>query len=225
MTRAVIVLLSGGLDSTVLLADLLDAGHRVHAVGADYGQRHRRELDAADDVAAYYGVEYTRLDLRQVGSLLAGSALTDPSVPVPLGHYADASMRSTVVPNRNAILLSIAVGIASARGSDMVATAVHAGDHPVYPDCRPSFITVADMTARIGTQGHGDVRVVAPFVLRDKTWIARRGADLRAPLALTWSCYQGGDTHCGQCGTCVERREAFALACVADPTAYGLVST
>lgn len=218
--RRTVVLLSGGLDSTVLTAHLLDAGHTVRAVSVDYGQRHRRELESAHRVAYHYGIAHDVIDLSALGLKLSGSALTDPGVPVPLGHYADESMRATVVPNRNAILLMSAVGLASGWGFDAVATAVHAGDHAVYPDCRPEFVTLADQTARAGTAGFGDVGVLAPFVTLDKTWIAARGAKLAAPVELSWSCYQGGEQHCGQCGTCVERREAFTLAGIADPTAY-----
>ncbi len=217
MTRS-LVLLSGGLDSTVLAGHLLDHGDTITAVSVDYGQRHRRELDAAAAVAAHYQVDHTVIDLSGLGRMLGGSALTDPLVPVPLGHYADASMRSTVVPNRNAIMLMAAVGVASAHGLDRVAVAVHAGDHPVYPDCRPDFVRAAGEVARLATRGFGDVDVFAPFVNLDKTWIARRGVQIGAPIALTWSCYQGGTVHCGACGTCVERKEALHL--YDDPTVY-----
>jgi 7-cyano-7-deazaguanine synthase len=215
-----LILLSGGLDSTVLAGHLLDAGFEVGAVSFDYGQRHNRELRSAAAVAAHYDIPHAVVDLTSLGALLSGSALTDRSVDVPLGHYADESMRATVVPNRNAIMLMAAVGVAAARGYGQVATAVHAGDHPIYPDCRPEFTAAADLTARHATAGYGDVGVVAPFVTHDKTWIAGRGAAVAAPVGLSWSCYQGGDLHCGRCGTCTERIEAFALAGVADPTTY-----
>lgn len=220
-----IALLSGGLDSTVLVAHLLDAGDEVHTVAVDYDQRHQCELYAARGVARHYGLPHDRVNLRHLGQLLSGSALTTPNVAVPDGHYADEAMRATVVPNRNAIMLMVAVGIAAARGFDRVATAVHAGDHPVYPDCRPEFIHAAATAAEYATSGYGDVTVVAPFVTHDKTWIAARGAELGAPLELTWSCYKGAQEmaeplHCGTCGTCTERREAFALAGVVDPTRY-----
>ncbi len=216
-----LVLLSGGLDSTVLLADVIDAGNEVAAITFDYRQRHRVELAAAGDVADWYGVEHLVVDLTGVGRLIGGaSALTSRSVAVPHGHYADASMRSTVVPGRNAIMLMTAAGAAAARGFHRVATAVHAGDHPVYPDCRPEFIDAAHATTRAATAGIGDVSVYAPYVAAPKQWIVRRGAQLAAPLRLTWSCYEGGDMHCGRCGTCVERHEAFLLAGVPDPTEY-----
>lgn len=221
MTTHAIVLLSGGMDSTALVGHLLDIGHTVDAVAVDYGQRHRhRELAAARDVAAHYGVRIDLVDLTPVGRLLTGSALTDPSIPVPHGHYADESMRATVVPNRNAILIMVAAGVAAARKAQCVATAVHAGDHPIYPDCRPDFITAADQAVRLATDGYGDVHVVAPFVRYSKARIAEIGHRVGAPFGLSWSCYEGGTTHCGRCGTCVERREAFTDAAVTDPTVY-----
>jgi 7-cyano-7-deazaguanine synthase len=215
-----LVLLSGGLDSTVLAAHLRAAGDRVEAVSIHYGQRHAVELDAARAVAGRLGIRHDVVDLTVLRGVLTGSALTDDAVDVPEGHYAEANMRSTVVPNRNAIMLSVAVGVAAARGLARVATAVHAGDHPVYPDCRPEFVAAADATARAGTAGYGDVGVFAPFVTWSKADIAQWGDRIGAPLAQTWSCYVGGDVHCGRCGTCVERHEAFRLAGVADPTTY-----
>lgn len=215
-----IVLLSGGMDSTALVGHLLALGHTVDALAVDYGQRHRRELEAARDVCDHYRIRYTIADLTAVGRLLTGSALTDPSIPVPHGHYQAESMRSTVVPNRNAIFLSVAVGVAAARGAQFVATAVHAGDHAIYPDCRPEFITAADQAALTGTAGYGDVHIIAPFVRSTKTEIAALGKKLDVPFGLTWSCYEGGDAHCGRCGTCTERIEAFAAAWIPDPTVY-----
>jgi 7-cyano-7-deazaguanine synthase len=226
-----IALLSGGLDSTVLVAQLLaDTGcEDVMGIGFDYGQRHRIELDRAARIARYFSIPFETVDLTGVGRLLTGSALTDSSVDVPEGHYADDSMRSTVVPNRNAIMLMVAVGVAAARGFHRVATAVHAGDHPVYPDCRPEFVAAIDVAAELATaDGHGDVHIVAPFVAMSKAAIVSRGAALNAPFGLTWSCYQGGAInpggagamHCGACGTCVERQEAFRLAGYTDPTRY-----
>lgn len=215
-----IVLLSGGMDSTALVGHLLDIGHAVDTLAVDYLQRHRREIVAAQQVANHYRVRFDVVDLTAVGLMLSGSALTDHRIPVPLGHYADESMRATVVPNRNAILLMVAAGVAVARRAQFVATAVHAGDHPIYPDCRPEFITAADQAVALGTAGHGDVHVIAPFVRMTKTQIAELGAKIGVPFHLTWSCYEGGDVHCGQCGTCTERREAFTQAGVPDPTPY-----
>jgi 7-cyano-7-deazaguanine synthase len=167
-----LVLLSGGMDSTVLAGHLLGAGIRSALSRSTTASATRRTDRSAADVAGHYGIEHARRGPVRAGRLLSGSALTDPSVDVPLGHYADASMRATVVPNRNAIMLMAAVGVAAARGYGQVATAVHAGDHPIYPDCRPEFIAAADLVARYATAGYGDVGVVAPFVTRS----TRRGS-------------------------------------------------
>lgn len=215
----VVALFSGGMDSTVLLAHLLDQGHEVDALSVNYGQRHKRELHAARSIARKLGIVHDTADLTALRGLLSGSALTD-DVAVPDGHYAEESMRSTVVPNRNAIMLSVAAGAAVARGAGAVFTAVHAGDHFIYPDCRPQFISALSTATSLGTEGFGDVRIRAPFVTMTKAWIAARGHELAAPLADSWSCYKGGTLHCGACGTCVERREAFTLAGVPDPTKY-----
>lgn len=218
-----IALLSGGMDSTVLVGHLLDCGHAVDAVSILYGQRHRCELYAATVIARHYNIRHDVVDIESVGALLGGSALTD-DIPVPDGHYAEESMRATVVPNRNAIMLTIAAGVAVARGAQKVATAVHAGDHFIYPDCRPEFIAALDLAIRTGTDGFGSVEVEAPFIKIGKHDICALGHRLDAPLDLTWSCYKGGDEHCGTCGTCVERIEAFALAGVPDPTAYAVAA-
>jgi len=218
----VVATVSGGLDSVTLAHVLAGEGHELVCVSFDYGQRHARELDCAGACAERLAADHHVLDLRAVGSLLSGSALTDRTVDVPEGHYADESMAATVVPNRNAIMLSVTVGIAVARSAGAVATAVHAGDHPIYPDCRPAFIEAFEREARLANEGFIDpgFRVLAPFVDLTKDEIVRIGDRIGVPFAETWSCYVGGDRHCGRCGTCVERREAFELAGVADPTEY-----
>lgn len=215
-----LVLLSGGMDSTALTSELV-AGHgaeNVQAVGINYGQKHARELQSAQRVADHLGVPYDVIDLSVLARSLT-SALTGNG-DVPHGHYSASNMAATVVPNRNAIMLMVAVGIASSRGLDAVYTAVHAGDHPIYPDCRPEFVAAASEAARLGTAGMGDIEIRAPFVDINKADIVTRGHQAEAPFDLTWSCYQGGELHCGKCGTCVERAEAFAIAGVPDPTRY-----
>jgi 7-cyano-7-deazaguanine synthase len=225
-----IVIASGGLDSTVMVYYLhqhyLDHEGTVDMVSFDYGQRHRtQELAAARATAARLGLRYDCVDLASLRGFLGGSALTDDAVDVPHGHYAEASMAATVVPNRNAIMLSIATGIAVARGAVFVAAAMHAGDHPIYPDCRPEFITAFDDAMALGTEGHAreGFHVVAPFVHFTKADIVGIGEELGVPFAETWSCYEGGELHCGRCGTCVERIEAFDIAGVNDPTVYDWV--
>lgn len=218
MKKPVAVLLSGGMDSTTLLALADHEADPRLAVSVDYGQRHQVELEAAEKVAAYYGVEHLVLDFTGWGKALSGSALTDPGVAVPDGEYDEENMSLTVVPNRNATMLMAVAGIAAARGLQEVWTAVHAGDHSVYPDCRPEFISSAAETAEHGTDGAVTIR--APFSRSSKADIATAGAKYGAPLDLSWSCYKGGTAHCGTCGTCRERQEAFQIAQITDPTVY-----
>jgi 7-cyano-7-deazaguanine synthase len=160
-------------------------------------------------------------DVSSVGRLLSGSALTD-DIEVPHGHYAAENMAVTVVPNRNAIMLSIAYGVAVARKAALVACAMHAGDHYVYPDCRPQFVEAFDAMQRQAVDGFGDPNLClyAPFVNKTKAEIVEIGTSLNVPYEDTWSCYEGRELHCGLCGTCNERKEAFRLANVPDPTEY-----
>jgi 7-cyano-7-deazaguanine synthase len=217
-----VTVVSGGLDSAVLAYHLRDAGWSLRLVSFDYGQRHARELDCARRLAKRFAAQHDVVDLHAVGALLAGSALTDASVDVPDGHYTDDSMRSTIVPNRNAIFVALAVGMAVGEGARAVALGIHAGDHPVYPDCRPEFVAAAERLAIVANEGlvANSFKLLTPFLHWSKADIVRRAADLDVPVADTWSCYRGGAKHCGRCGTCVERREAFALARVDDPTEY-----
>lgn len=214
----IVAIVSGGMDSVTLAHALKDEGHAVSALTVDYGQRHRKEIAFAAACAARLGAEHRVADLRALLPLLGGSSLTDDAVPVPDGHYAEESMKATVVPNRNMILLAVAAGWAISLKADAVAYAAHAGDHAVYPDCRPEF---ADAVARALTLcDWRPVKLLRPFVGMSKADIVTAGSAMGVPYAETWSCYKGRDRHCGQCGTCVERREAFALAGVPDPTEY-----
>lgn len=217
-----VVIVSGGLDSATLVYHLRAQGCRVRMLSFDYGQRHRRELDCARQTAQDLRLSHQVVDLRPVGALLTGSALTDAAVTVPDGHYTDASMRVTVVPNRNALMLDIAVAVAVTAGCGAVAFGGHGGDHPVYPDCRPEFVQAFTTSARLANAGFlpAGFRVLAPFLGLSKAGIVRLGVSYGVPFERTWSCYNGGAQHCGTCGTCTERREAFRLAQVADPTPY-----
>jgi 7-cyano-7-deazaguanine synthase len=217
-----IVILSGGLDSVVLAHLLQSEGHDLHLLSFDYSQRHARELEYSRLAATRLNARHDVIDIRSVGRLLGGSALTDENIAVPHGHYAAPSMAITIVPNRNAIFLTIAYGVAVARNAQLVATAVHAGDHFIYPDCRAEFLESFAAMQRLAVEGCGDenLKLHAPFVHRSKTYIVQVGALLDVPFEETWSCYEGGEIHCGQCGTCVERKEAFERADVYDPTEY-----
>ena len=220
MTMKTIVVCSGGLDS-VTLAYKVAAEHKLHSlISFDYGQRHKKELDFAARTARDLGVKHHIVDLTSVGALLGGSSLTSDEIDVPDGHYAQETMRITVVPNRNAIMLAVAFGAAASAGADAVATAVHGGDHFIYPDCRPDFINAFGAMQNHALDGVKDVSLYTPFVHVSKADIALEAGRLGVPIDLTWSCYKGHDTHCGRCGTCVERREALELACVKDPTVY-----
>ncbi|MFV0473489.1 MAG: 7-cyano-7-deazaguanine synthase QueC [Pikeienuella sp.] len=213
------IVCSGGLDSVSLAHMAASAGALSRLISFDYGQRHRKELSCAAACAARLGAPHHVIDLRPVGAALTGSALTD-AVEVPDGHYAEETMKITVVPNRNAIMLAIAFGVAAANGDEAVATAIHGGDHFIYPDCRPGFAEAFGAMQRAALDGYAEIRLETPFIHRPKSDIVAEGARVGAPFAETWSCYKGGEIHCGRCGTCVERREAFDLAGVADPTPY-----
>lgn len=224
MSETAVVLLSGGLDSSVLLYHyVVGKGISVKALSVDYGQRHKREVGWAGFICKQLqdkgrDVEHKILDLGCLKSILASSSLTNRNIEVPEGHYAEESMKSTVVPNRNMILLSLASAWAISEKADFVAYAAHAGDHAIYPDCRLEFVS-AMQTALFLADWH-QVEIQRPFIRMSKSEIVRLGWTLRVPFELTWSCYKGGEKHCGKCGTCVERREAFSLAGVQDPTNY-----
>ena len=221
MSKRAIAIVSGGMASVTLAYLLASEGFSLHLLSFDYGQRHLKELEYADLCAERLDAEFDLVDISGVGRLLKGSALTD-DVPVPHGHYAAPNMSITVVLNRNAIMLSIAYGVAVAEGAEVVATGVHTGDHFVYPDCRPEFIRAFDAMQKEAVEGFGDesLRLYAPFLKWSKADIVAAGVKLGVPYTDAWSCYEGGEVHCGECGTCVERREAFELAGVQDPTVY-----
>ena len=213
-----VVIFSGGLDSTVLVYDLIERGAAVKVLSVDYGQRHVKEIQCAKAIAVSLGLEHQIADLRGISSLLAGSSLTSPDVAIPDGHYAEENMKVTVVPNRNMIMLAVATGWAISLRFDAVAFGAHSGDHAIYPDCRLSFAEAMDAAIRLADWHH--VQLIRPFVSFTKSDLVKRGHELHVPFARTWSCYKGGEVHCGTCGTCVERREAFHLAGVPDLTAY-----
>jgi 7-cyano-7-deazaguanine synthase len=232
-TKAV-CLLSGGLDSSTLLYQLLYEEYEPTALIVDYGQRHARELQSAIRVAEAANVLYRYLELKHtLAPIFAGAASSQVGQmqAVPHGHYAAESMKTTIVPNRNMMLIAMAGALAETLGAKHVSFAAHAGDHAIYPDCRPEFYHSASRTLNIATGGK--VELYNPFIRITKTDIARRANLLKVPVELTWSCYDpqprgnhpstpgsAGLIHCGLCGTCVERREAFRDAKLPDPTEY-----
>lgn len=216
--KEVVCLASGGMDSSVLLHWLKANGYGVHAISIDYGQRHSRELESAKVIAATLSIPHRTVDLRSLQPLFSGSALTNSSIDVPHGHYAEESMKSTVVPNRNMIMLSVAAAWAMSLKAAHVAYAAHAGDHTIYPDCRPEFADA--LNTAIGLADWHTVTLLRPFIGMTKGEICAEGKRLGVNFVDTWSCYEGGDQHCGKCGTCVERKEAFLAAGGGDPTRY-----
>lgn len=211
-----LVICSGGLDSTVALYDALHKYGKVAAVTFAYGQNHqRREGAAVVSVCKTAHVSLTRINLGFIGQYFKSSLLGGN---IPNGHYAAKNMASTVVPYRNGIMLSVAAGLAQSMGCDRILIGNHAGDHFIYPDCRPEFIMEISAAIKAGTGNR--LIVESPFCNMTKADIVRIGNRLNVPFGMTYSCYKGGRIHCGKCGTCVERKEAFEIAGVADPTVY-----
>lgn len=218
MKEDVVVLLSGGMDSvTALYQAALD--HRViSALSFDYGSKHNHcELPMAAWHADNLGISHAVIDLSFIASHFA-SGLLRGGGEIPKGHYEELTMKQTVVPFRNGILLAVAAGFAESKNAAAIVIAAHAGDHAIYPDCRESFMRPMEEAISQGT--YASVRILRPFIAMDKAGIAKRGAELGVDYSRTWSCYEGRDIHCGECGTCVERREAFLLAGIPDPTNY-----
>lgn len=194
------------MDSVTLLHLLAQAGHQLEALSFDYGQRHKKELAFAKQNCDMLGVNHRVVDLTSITPLISNSSLTG-SADVPDGHYTDESMKITVVPNRNMIMLSVAIGYAENLDFEQVAIGNHAGDHAIYPDCRTEFVTALSEAAQLGT--YNNIRLLPVFTDISKSDIAAIGNAIGVDYDLTWSCYKGGDTHCGTCGTCVERLEAL----------------
>ncbi len=217
MTDTVVVIFSGGMDSYTLLHVARARGLNVHALSFNYGQRHVRELESASAVCESLDIPHKVIDIRAMGEVMAGSALTS-EVDVPEGHYEEDSMKATVVPNRNMILLSLATGYAVTVGAGAVWYGAHGGDHAIYPDCRPEFVEKMDAVCRVAN--YEPVAVEAPFMALDKGEILAEGLKLGLDYSQTWTCYNGRERACGRCGSCVERLEAFASHGVTDPLAY-----
>ena len=211
-----VIIVSGGLDSITLLYDKAET--IALAVSFDYGQNHgAKELPFAAHHCRKLGIPHITIPLSFMHRYFK-SSLLDGAEAIPEGHYAEENMKSTVVPFRNGIMLAIATGIAESHGLKRVYIANHGGDHTIYPDCRPDFIQAMDGAATAGT--FVNVRIEAPYTNITKADIVRRGTALGVDYYKKWSCYKGSDVHCGKCGTCVERKEAFLEAGVKDPTEY-----
>ena len=212
-----VIIVSGGMDSITLLYDRRD--EIALAISFDYGSNHNaREIPYAEMHCKRLGIEHITIPLDFMHKYFR-SSLLEGADAIPEGHYADENMKSTVVPFRNGIMLAVAAGVAESRNLTKLLIANHGGDHTIYPDCRPEFISAMDSATNAGT--YVGVRVVAPYTNITKGDIARIGKKLGIDYAETWSCYKGGEKHCGKCGTCVERKEALAYAGIEDTTEYG----
>ena len=216
MKKNSVIIVSGGMDSITLLYDHKD--EIALGISFDYGSNHNaREIPFAKMHCERLGIKHITINLDFMHQYFK-SSLLDGADAIPEGHYADDNMKSTVVPFRNGIMLSVAIGIAESNNLDQVFIANHGGDHTIYPDCRPEFIKAIDSAANAGT--YNNVKVIAPYTQITKSDIARIGKKLGIDYTETWSCYKGGEIHCGKCGTCVERKEALAEAGIEDRTIY-----
>lgn len=216
MAKDSLIILSGGMDSVTLLHYKKES--IALAVSFDYGSNHNsKEIDCAVKQCQLLGIDHIVIPLGFMGHYFKSSLLSGAD-QIPEGSYTDENMKSTVVPFRNGIMLSIACGLAESNGLSHVMMANHGGDHTIYPDCRPDFVRAMNDAMRSGT--YEGITLEAPFTNMSKSDIARIGKELGVDYSLTYSCYKGGEKHCGKCGTCVERREAMAEAGIDDPTEY-----
>jgi len=215
---ATVVIYSGGMDSFTVLHRALRDGLTVHALSFDYGQRHARELDVARRVCAGLGVAHQVVDIRAIHGLIDNSALTDASRALPAGDYAADNLTATVVPNRNMILLALAIAKAVNIGAGRVDYGAHGGDHVLYPDCRPEFVEA--MNAVAGIANFEAVEIHAPYLRATKAAILAEGLAMGLDYADTWTCYRGEPLACGRCGSCRERLAAFAANGATDPLPY-----
>ena len=221
MEKAVAVV-SGGVDSSTLLYKLVKEGFDVHALTFIYGQKHSREIQAAKDIASNLDIEHRIIDISSIRELLGSSSLINPGIAVPevpetAEHYD--TLKSTIVPNRNSIFLSLSIAYATKIGANQIFYGAHYSDRGVYPDCRKEFVEAFTLAERFATDNF-ELIVKAPFVNMNKSEIVKLGSKLNVPYKDTWSCYKGGKAHCGACSSCLERKRAFFDAGVKDPTVY-----
>lgn len=210
-----VLVYSGGMDSTTLLYDLFYQGDDLSCIIFDYKQKHKVELEYAVKNCVAKAIPYEIVDISGVGAILKGSSQTDESIPVPEGNYDHPSMKLTVVPNRNMILLAIAAAYGISIKADRIAYGAHAGDHCIYPDCRPEFVHA--MASAFKLCDWSSLDLYAPYLNLTKGDICKIGAALNVPYEMTWTCYNGSVTPCGKCGSCTERAEAFEFAGIPDP--------
>jgi len=217
MKQQVVVIYSGGMDSFTALNKAIQSGYQVAALTFNYGQKHLKEIDYAQKVCQELGIEHKVVDISAINQLIQGSSLTSDA-PIPEGHYEAESMQSTVVPNRNMILLSLAIGYASSIGASKVFYGAHSGDHAIYPDCRPEFVKKMNDVSLIAN--YQPVEICTPFLNDSKITILKQGLAMGLDYNNTWTCYNGRKKACGKCGACQERLEAFKENGLSDPLSY-----
>ncbi|ASP40546.1 7-cyano-7-deazaguanine synthase QueC [Bacterioplanes sanyensis] len=217
MADKAVVIYSGGMDSFTILNKAKQQGHELYALTFDYGQKHKKEIEFAKRVCSELDVHHKIIDITAINQLLQSSSLTSDK-DIPEGHYEDQNMKSTVVPNRNMILLSLAIGYAVDIGASKVFYGAHSGDHAIYPDCRPEFVLAMNDVAKLAN--YEPVDIVTPYLNSDKIEILKDGLAMGLDYGKSWTCYNGREKACGKCGSCVERLEAFEKNNAADPLAY-----
>lgn len=217
MSEKVVVIYSGGMDSFTLLNKVLSEGKKAYCLSFNYGQKHSKELHYAQKVCDDLGLPHKVVDITAINQLLLGSSLTD-DIEIPDGHYEEESMKSTVVPNRNMIMLSLAIGYAVSIKAEAVYYGAHGGDHAIYPDCRPEFVQKMHDVSMIANYEAVEIR--APYLHADKIEILKDGLGMGLDYGKTWTCYKGREKACGKCGACQERLEAFRLNKLEDPLSY-----
>lgn len=220
--KKAVLIVSGGMDSSTLVYKSVREGYETYALTFIYGQKHKREIESARKVCNTLNVAHKIVDISSLKEVLSGSALTDSGVEIPevpeTAEYYE-TLKTTIVPNRNSIFLSIAIGYAVSIGANHVFFGAHHSDRGVYPDCRHEFVEAFQYAERLANDNFLLV-VAAPFVNMNKSEIVKMGIDLGVPYKETWSCYRGGEMHCGVCSSCRERKRAFQEAGVEDPTEY-----
>ncbi|WP_267128076.1 7-cyano-7-deazaguanine synthase QueC [Thalassotalea sp. HSM 43] len=217
ISNKVVVIYSGGMDSFTVLNKALRDGKEVYALTFDYGQKHVKEIAYAANVCKELNIAHKVIDITAINQLLAGSSLTD-EIDIPEGHYEEESMKSTVVPNRNMILLSLAVGYAVSVEASQVYYGAHSGDHAIYPDCRPEFVEKMNDVCQIAN--YQAVEIYSPYLKVSKIDILTDGLNMGLDYGKSWTCYNGREKACGKCGACQERLEAFEKNNAIDPLPY-----
>ncbi len=219
MNKKVVVIYSGGMDSYTVLNLVLEQGYEPYALTFNYGQKHVKEVEVARQACTELNVPHKVVDISAINQLIGGSSLTsDSDSDIPEGHYQEDNMKSTVVPNRNMILLSMAVGYAVSLEASKVFYGAHAGDHLIYPDCRPEFVEKMNDVSKIAN--FEPVEICSPYLDKSKIDILTDGLRMGLDYQKTWTCYNGREKACGKCGACQERLEAFTENGVKDPLDY-----